>query len=86
MEDLFNYENEDYLIFQRSYFSNIFIYNKGKKIQQIIDPVFFINILKAPIDDTDMVLIFPWKVDLEESRIGKRYIEGYKIYWNVSEV
>lgn len=86
MEDLFNYENEDYLIFQRSYFSNIFIYNKGKKIQQIIDPVFFINILKAPIDDTDMVLIFPWKVDLEESRIGKRYIEGYKTYWNVSEV
>lgn len=80
---IFYYENERYIISQRTYFSNVFIYNKSKKSKKYIDPAFFIRILKASICDVDIVFTFPWKMDLVENRLGKRYIEGYKKYWNV---
>lgn len=75
---LFYYENENYLIYQRTCFSNIFIIYKHKNIKQYIDPDFFVKILKTSLSDTDILFLFPWKMDLAIDKYENVYLEKYK--------
>lgn len=79
---IFYYENEIYTIYQRTHFSNVFVYNKGKKLRQHVEQDFFVKILKASISDVDMLFAFPWKMDLVEDKFMNPYLEKYKAYWN----
>lgn len=80
---IFYYENEIYTVYQRTHFSNVFIYNKEKNFMQYVEPNFFIEILKASKSDVDILFTFPWKMDLVDE-CGDIYLEDYKKYWHIN--
>lgn len=84
IDNIFYFENENYKIFQRTHLSKVNLYNKMTKIIQYIEPAFFVEILKAPLSDVDVLLSFPWRMDMLRKGLSVDYLEDYYNFWNNS--